>query len=114
MQLKFVSIMVTDQLRALAFHTVTSPDGIAGVELVLEPMAFPPAKEYQRAMLEAGIPATADIAADIAADVVRLTARGVKFRGAPKRMGPITAVDSNVHSTTRRQVDRTSGTFHDV
>lgn len=110
MQLKFVSIMVTDQLRALAFHTVTSPDGIAGVELVLEPMAFPPAKEYQRAMLEAGIPATADIAAD----VVRLTARGVKFRGAPKRMGPITAVDSNVHSTTRRQVDRTSGTFHDV
>lgn len=113
MQLKFVSIMVEDQQRALDFYTtvlgfekmadipmgeyrwltVTSPDGIAGVELVLEPMAFPPAKVYQKALLEAGIPATALITKDIAADVARLTARGVKFRGAPKRMGPITAVD---------------------
>ena len=72
--------------------TVTSPAGISGVELVLEPMAFPPAQVYQQALFEAGIPATALITQDIAGDVERLTARGVVFRGVPKAMGPITAV----------------------
>ena len=112
MQIKFVSVMVDDQDRALDFYTsvlgfrkmadipmgeyrwltVTSPDGIAGVELVLEPMAFPPARVFQRALYDAGIPATALIPSDVAADVARLSARGVEFRGEPKRMGPITAV----------------------
>jgi catechol 2,3-dioxygenase-like lactoylglutathione lyase family enzyme len=112
MQLKFISIMVEDQDRALDFYTsvlgfqkmadiplgefrwltVTSPDGIAGVELVLEPMAFPPARVYQKALFEAGIPATAVITSDIAADVRRLKARGVTFRGEPTNMGLITAV----------------------
>jgi catechol 2,3-dioxygenase-like lactoylglutathione lyase family enzyme len=70
MQLKFVSILVDDQDKALDFHTavlgftkmagipmgeyrwltVTSPDGIAGVELVLEPMGFPPARVYRKAL----------------------------------------------------------------
>lgn len=112
MRLKFISIMVEDQERALDFYTrvlgfekmadipmgeyrwltVTSPDGVAGVELVLEPMGFPPARTYQKALFESGMPATALISADIAADVERLAALGVKFRGAPKQMGPITAV----------------------
>jgi catechol 2,3-dioxygenase-like lactoylglutathione lyase family enzyme len=112
MQLKFISLMVEDQESALAYYTsvlgfqkmadipmgqyrwltVTSPDGIDGVELVLEPLGFPPARVYQRALFEAGIPATALITKDIAADFQRLTARGVKFRGEPKGMGPITAV----------------------
>jgi catechol 2,3-dioxygenase-like lactoylglutathione lyase family enzyme len=112
MQLKFISVSVEDQERALAFYTevlgfekmadlpmgeyrwltVTSPDGIAGVELVLEPMAFPPARTYQKALYDAGIPATALITRDIAADVRRLKARGVVFRGEPTAMGPITAV----------------------
>jgi len=112
MQIKFVSVMVDDQDKALAFYTsvlgfekmadipmgeyrwltVTSPDGIAGVELVLEPMAFPPARTYQKALFDAGIPATALITRDIASDVERLRARGVRFRGEPARMGPITAV----------------------
>jgi predicted enzyme related to lactoylglutathione lyase len=112
MQLKFISLLIEDQDSALAFYTsvlgfqkmadipmgeyrwltVTSPDGIDGVELVLEPMAFAPARVYQRALFEAGIPATALITRDIAAEVRRLTARGVKFRGEPKSMGPITAV----------------------
>lgn len=112
MQIKFVSVMVEDQDRALEFYTsvlgftkmadipmgayrwltVTSPDGIAGVELVLEPLGFPPSRAYQRAMFEGGIPATALITRDIAADVARLKARGVKFRGEPVNMGPITAV----------------------
>ena len=112
MQLKFVSIMVDNQDKALAFYTsilgfekmadipmgeyrwltVTSPDGIAGVELVLEPMGFPPARAYQKALFDAGVPAIALITKDIAADFKRLQARGVQFRGEPKSMGPITAV----------------------
>jgi catechol 2,3-dioxygenase-like lactoylglutathione lyase family enzyme len=112
MRIKFVSVMVEDQERALDFYTkvlgfekmadipmgehrwltVTSPDGIAGVELVLEPMAFPPARVYQKALFDAGIPALALITKDIAADVERLRARGVRFRGEPADMGPITAV----------------------
>jgi catechol 2,3-dioxygenase-like lactoylglutathione lyase family enzyme len=112
MQLKFLSVLVHDQEAALAFYTtvlgfeklsdipmgpyrwltVTSPDGVAGAELVLEPCAFPPAQAYQRALFEAGIPAAAFITTDIQAEYARLVARGVRFRGEPKAMGPITAV----------------------
>ena len=112
MQIKFTSIMVEDQETALHFYTtvlgfekmadipmgqfrwltVTSPDGIAGVELVLEPMEFPPSRTYQKALFEAGIPAAAVITKDIAAEVQRLKARGVKFHGEPTNMGLITAV----------------------
>jgi predicted enzyme related to lactoylglutathione lyase len=112
MQIKFVSITVEDQESALQFYTsvlgfekmadipmgeyrwltVTSPDGIDGVELVLEPLGFPPARAYQKALFEAGIPATAFITKDIAAEVERLKARGVKFRGEPQDMGPIKVV----------------------
>ncbi len=111
MQLKFVSVMVRDQAAALRFYTevlgftkmadiplgefrwltVTSPDGIAGVELVLEPMGFPPAREYQRTMFEAGMPALALITRDIHADYDRLTKLGVKFRSEPQNRGVITA-----------------------
>jgi catechol 2,3-dioxygenase-like lactoylglutathione lyase family enzyme len=110
-QLKFISVMVSDQEAALRFYTevlgfrkmadipmgefrwltVTSPDGIEGVELVLEPMGFPPARVYQKALFDAGIPATALITKDIRADVDRLGKRGVVFRGEPKDMGVITA-----------------------
>ena len=72
--------------------TVTSRNCIAGVELVLEPLGFHPARVYHRALFEAGIPATVFITTDIDAEVQRLKARGVVFRGEPKRMGPITAV----------------------
>jgi predicted enzyme related to lactoylglutathione lyase len=112
MQIKFISVMVEDQESALQFYTsvlgfekmadipmgeyrwltVTSPEGIEGVELVLEPMGFPPARAFQKALFESGIPATAFITKDIAAEVERLKAHGVKFRGEPKEMGPITAV----------------------
>lgn len=111
MQLKFISLLVDDQAKALAFYTsvlgfskmadipmgdyrwltVTSPDGIDGVELVLEPMAFPPARVYQKALFDAGVPATALITADIDADYARLKAKGVVFRTEPTSMGPIKA-----------------------
>jgi catechol 2,3-dioxygenase-like lactoylglutathione lyase family enzyme len=112
MQITLTSLLVQDQDQALRFYTtvlgfekkhdipmgefrwltVASPEGAAGVELVLEPMAFPPARAYQKALFEAGIPATAFISRDIAAEYARLGALGVKFRGEPAAMGPITAV----------------------
>jgi catechol 2,3-dioxygenase-like lactoylglutathione lyase family enzyme len=112
MQIKFVSVMVEDQERALRFYTdvlgfvkaedvpigeyrwltVISPDGIDGVELVLEPMAFPPARAYQKALHDAGVPATAFVTSDIHGEVERLTAAGVEFRGEPADMGSVTTV----------------------
>lgn len=113
MQIKFASVTVSDQDKALAFYTevlgfekcsdiamggvyrwltVTSPEGVPGAELVLEPAAFPPALVYQKALFDAGIPATALITKDIQAEVRRLREKGVVFRGEPQAMGPITAV----------------------
>lgn len=111
MQIKFVSINVDDQEKALAFYTeilgfkkmadipmgeyrwltVVSPDGIEGVELVLEPMAFPPAKAYQKALFDAGIPANAFTTKDIKAEYARLSRLGVRFHGEPIAQGPITS-----------------------
>lgn len=111
MQLKFASVMVEDQSAALKFYTeilgfekmadipmgpyrwltVVSKEGVAGMELVLEPMGFPPSKDFQKALFAAGIPAAAFITSDIAAEFTRLKAKGVKFRGEPKAMGPITS-----------------------
>jgi len=76
----------------LRWLTVVSPEGALGVELVLEPMAFPPARVFQKALFEAGIPATAFISKDIASEYKRLQELGVRFRGEPARMGAITAV----------------------
>ena len=112
MQITLSSLLVDDQDRAVQFYTdvlgfekkhdipmgqyrwltVTSAEGVAGVELLLEPMAFPPARVYQKALFEAGIPATAFMSRDINSEYQRLKARGVRFRGEPKKMGPITAV----------------------
>lgn len=112
MKLKFMSVLVEDQEAALRIYTevlgfqkcadipmgayrwltVSSADGLPGVELVLEPMAFPPARAWQKALFDAGIPATAFITADIHADVARLKSRGVAFRGEPVTSGPIISV----------------------
>jgi catechol 2,3-dioxygenase-like lactoylglutathione lyase family enzyme len=112
MQIKFTSILVDDQDAALRFYTtvvgfekmadipmgqfrwltVTSPEGIDGVELVLEPVSFPPAQVYRKALFEAGIPATAFTTKNITAEVARLKALGVVFRGEPVTRGPITSV----------------------
>ena len=110
MHITLSSILVEDQDRALQFYTdilgfqkkhdipmgqfrwltLTSPEGVAGVELVLEPIAFPPARVYQKALYDAGIPATAFISTDIDTEVQRLKARGVRFRGEPTKTGPVT------------------------
>jgi hypothetical protein len=67
--------------------TVMWPDGPEGVELLLE---FPPPREYQRALYDAGITATAFVTADIRADVERLISRGVVVRGEPVDAGTAT------------------------
>ena len=112
MQIKLTSVMVDDQEKALRFYTtilgfvkkadilmgpfrwltVSSPEGVEGVELVLEPMGFPPAQTYQQALFAAGIPATAFISKDVHAEYKRLKDLSVKFRSEPKSIGPITAV----------------------
>jgi catechol 2,3-dioxygenase-like lactoylglutathione lyase family enzyme len=112
MQIKLASVPVDDQDKALHFYvavlgfvkkndipmgafrwlTVPSPEGVEGAELVLEPMGFPPAQEYQKALFEAGIPATAFITSDIHAEYRRLKTLGVRFRGEPQSLGPISAV----------------------
>ncbi len=112
MRINLSSIMVDDQEKALKFYTeklgfvkktdmaigeyrwltVTSPDGPEGVELVLEPMGFPPARDYQRALFAAGIPITAFLSSDIQAEYKRLAKLGVIFRSEPQAMGAITSV----------------------
>lgn len=112
MQLKFISMMVQDQEIALKFYTevlgfkkmadiplgeyrwltVVSPEGMEGVELVLEPLGFEFAKVYQKALFDAGIPANAFISKDITAEVKRLKQLGVVFHGEPLTQGPIISV----------------------
>lgn len=103
------SVLVDDQAKALAFYTevlgfvkkhdeqageyrwltVVSPAGSPDFELLLEPNAFPAAKTYQKALFEAGIPATSFAVDDIQKEYERLTAQGVVFRGKPAAMGPV-------------------------
>ncbi len=112
MKIGLCSVMVDDQDKALRFYTevlgfvkktelpageyrwltVVSPEGNQDVELVLEPMGFPPARQYQKALFEAGIPLTAFATDDIRAEVRRMKELGVSFRGEPQKMGTVTAV----------------------
>ena len=112
MQIKFASITVDSQEKALRFYTdvlgfskksdipmgeyrwltVTSPDGVEGVELLLEPAGFPAAATYQKALYEAGMPTTALVSKDILAEYQQLKARGVQFRGPPQSFGAIMSV----------------------
>lgn len=102
--------MVNDQERALKFYTevlgfvkkteipmgehkwltVVSGEEQDGVELVLEPMGFKPAKIYQKALFEAGIPLTAFNVDDIQKEYERLSGAGVVFSMKPTNMGPAT------------------------
>ena len=111
MRINLSSVMVDDQEKALKFYTemlgfvkmadlpigeyrwltVTSPEGPDGVELVLEPMGFPPARDYQKALYSAGIPLIAFLSNDIQKEYKLLKGRGVIFRGEPQAIGPITS-----------------------
>ena len=103
------SVLVDDQDKALKFYTeklgfikktevpmgehkwltVVSPKEQNGVELLLEPMGFEPAKVFQKALKDAGIPYTSFQVEDVKKEYERLTALGVDFSMEPKEMGPV-------------------------
>jgi catechol 2,3-dioxygenase-like lactoylglutathione lyase family enzyme len=110
MKIKLTSVMVDDQAKALKFYTeilgfakkmdvpagehrwltVVSPEEPGAAELLLEPLGFPPAKVFQKALYEAGIPANSFMVSDIQKEFARLKALGAKFRMEPTSMGPVT------------------------
>lgn len=112
MKIALTSIMVQDQNVALEFYTkilgfvkkvdipmgeyrwltVTSPEGVAGIELLLEPIGFEPARVYQQSLFEAGIPLTVFNSEDIESEYERLKQRGVIFRGKPEKMDSVKTV----------------------
>ena len=109
-RISHVSVFVADQDKALKFYTETigfvkkhdipmgqfrwltvkSPGGGTDVEIVLEPMAFPPAKVFQKALYDAGVPLTAFTVDDIQEEYARLKQLGVVFKSEPKDIGPVT------------------------
>ena len=110
MRIKLTSVMVDNQDKALQFYTevlgfvkktevplgehkwltVVSKEDREGVELLLEPMGFEPAKIFQKALHDAGIPLTAFQVDDIQKEYERLQRSGVKFSVKPTEMGPVT------------------------
>ena len=110
MKIILTSVMVNDQEKALKFYTevlgfvkkndipigedrwltVVSPERPDDVELLLEPMGFPPARTYQKALFEAGIPLTSFAIDDIQKEYERMKKLGVAFKSAPTKMGPVT------------------------
>lgn len=103
------SVPVQDQDKALDFYTrvlgfkkkkdvplgeykwltVVSPEEESGVEVLLEPMAFEPARVYQQALKEAGIPWTSFAVDDIESEYKRLVELGVSFSMPPKEAGTV-------------------------
>lgn len=69
--------------------TVVSPSEQSGVELLLEPMAFEPARVYQHALKEAGIPCTSFSVDDIEQEYKRLSQLGVQFSMSPTEAGTV-------------------------
>ena len=112
LKIKLSSVLVDDQERALKFYTevlgfvkkteipmgefkwltVVSPEEPENIELVLEPLGFPPAKTYQKALFEAGIPLTAFAVDDIQEEYERMSKLGVEFRGEPTKTGLVTTI----------------------
>ena len=108
MRIYVTSVPVQDQERALKFYTeklgfirkldvpvgeyrwltVVSPKERNGVELLLEPMAFAPAREYQKALKDAGMPWTSFLVDDVKEQYERLVGLGVRFSMLPKEVGP--------------------------
>lgn len=110
MRVRLVSIPVGDQEQAMQFYTKTlgfevkldiplgegnrwltlvAPEDREGPEVLLEPAPkhFPPAKTYQDALHEAGIPWTQFAVGNVQAEFERLSAAGVSFKMEPTDIG---------------------------
>lgn len=103
------SVPVDDQDKALDFYTrilgfikkkdvslgeykwltVVSPEEQSGVEVLLEPMGFEPARVYQKELKEAGIPYTSFAVDDVEKEYQRLCDLGVEFSMKPTEAGPV-------------------------
>ena len=99
MRIKWTTLYVSDQEKALHFYTdvlgfqkkadvsqgnyrwltVASPEDPKGVELLLESNANPAGKAYQAALRGQGQPAAQFLVNDVQAEHDRLAAKGVKF-----------------------------------
>lgn len=110
MKIKITNVLVDDQEKALKFYTeilgfvkktevplgehkwltVVAGDEQDGPELLLEPMSFEPAKTYQKALFDAGIPSNMFNVADIEKEHQRLVNLGVEFSIKPTLMGAAT------------------------
>ena len=110
MKIKVTSVMVNNQEKALHFYTeilgfvkkteipmgehkwltVVSKEEQDGVELLLEPMGFEPARVYQKALFKAGIPLTMFNVNDVQKEYERLESLGVVFSIKPTKMGAVT------------------------
>jgi predicted enzyme related to lactoylglutathione lyase len=110
MKVRWTSVLVDDQKKALKFYTellgfikktdvpmgehswltVVSKEEPDGVEVVLEPMGFAPAKVYQKALKDGGIPLTMFHVDNVQSEFERLEKLGVKFSMKPTQMGPTT------------------------
>ena len=108
MRITLTSLLVDDQEKALKFYTevlgfvkktevplgehkwltVVAKEEQDGVELVLEPIAFEPAKVYQQELFKAGIPLTAFNVDSVDKEYERLASQGVIFSMKPTEMGP--------------------------
>lgn len=109
MKIRVTSVMVDNQEKALKFYTevlgfvkkteiplgehkwltVVSKEEQDGVELLLEPMGFEPAKVFQKALFEAGIPLTAFNVDNLDKEYERLLKLGVVFSMPPTQMGTV-------------------------
>ena len=75
---------------AFRWLTVVSKNSPDGVELLLEPMGFEPARVFQKALFDAGIPAASFAVDDIEKEYERMEQLGVIFKMKPTVMGPVT------------------------
>jgi predicted enzyme related to lactoylglutathione lyase len=112
MKVKVIGIPVQDQEKALRFYTeklgftkkidvpisedsrwltVISKDEQDGPEILLEPSPnhFEPAKVYQKALLDAGIPYTQFNVDNVQLEYERLVSLGVEFSVNPTEIGTV-------------------------
>lgn len=112
MKVKIIGIPVQDQETALKFYTeklgflkkidiplsegnrwltIVSKEEPDGTEILLEPSPnhFEPAKVYQKALFDAGIPYTQFNSGDVQQDYERLCSLDIEFSVKPTEMGTV-------------------------
>lgn len=114
MEIRYVSVLVDDQDKALRFYTeklgfvkksdmldgdsplrwltVVAPGDDESVELELQATHFPSAKAYQKDQFDAGYAFAILHTKDIQAEYNRLKKVGVVFHGEPEDAGPVFTV----------------------